>query len=105
MSLNREGVVWPVKGGFRYGMFDCEVVGDDPEWDVEYDYSTFEYVSPVRATVDEAFNCYDGCNPGGFAELTERDAEAEQYDRMAEKYDAQPRSAPFPLRAFYPGSW
>lgn len=96
MSCNREGVVWQHKdGAWRYGQFECYPVNeDDPdwdyEWDVEYDYSTFAFVSK-GPTARAAFDKWDGANPGGYSECRGPQPE---YDEMADRYEREMRSHP-----------
>lgn len=82
MSFCRDGVTFPSGDGFRYGMFDTWQTGDDPEWDVEVDWGTFQWVSDVHPTASEAYCSYDGANPGGYTE----DDEGEQYADMVVEY-------------------
>lgn len=60
MSWNHESVAWQSKDktwsiGFYPSTFNGnEVDGDDPEWDVDYDYYRFEWVSTGHSTSDAA---------------------------------------------------
>lgn len=60
MSWNHESVAWQSKDktwsiGFYPATFTgSEADGDDPEWDVDYDYNRFEWVSTGHATSDAA---------------------------------------------------
>lgn len=67
MSFNRENVTWQSKDGtWNLGFFTVTWTGNgDPEWDVEYDFDTFEWVSKGHPTMDAATQSWDGCNPGG----------------------------------------
>lgn len=70
MSFNRENVVWQSSDGtWSRGFFTVHEMWDvedfDPEWDVEYDTSTFEWASVGHATEEAAYAAWDGANPGG----------------------------------------
>ena len=94
MSFNRENIIWQSKNGtWSLGFFTVAWVDDgpdaDPEWDVEYDFGSFEWVSTGHVTDDSAYRAWDGANPGGYDLLpwsTAHAAEAEKYDAMAKAY-------------------
>lgn len=67
MSFNRENVTWQSKDGtWNLGFFTVAWEGDgDPEWDVEYDKSSFGWVTHGHATERAASDAWDGANPGG----------------------------------------
>ena len=51
MSFHRENVIWEsADGTWSRGFFRVRWTGDDPEWDVEYDYGSFEWVSTGHAS-------------------------------------------------------
>lgn len=60
MSCNRESVAWQGKdktwsiGFYSFTSHGSEADGYDHEWDVEYDYASFNWVSTGHKTVDEA---------------------------------------------------
>lgn len=60
MSWNHESVAWQSKDKtWSIGFYPCtphgsEDDGYDPEWDVEYDYNSFVWVSTGHKTVEEA---------------------------------------------------
>ena len=90
MSLNRENVIWKSRNGtWSIGFFHCYSVGDtsdpdyDPEWDVEYDYDTFDWASTGHPTEDAAYKAWDGANPGGYTVLATPGDETDRYDKMA----------------------
>lgn len=96
MSFHRENVIWQsADGSWSRGFFtsfDAPGGGDDdfdPEWDVEYDFGSFQWVSTGHATEDAAWASWRGANPGGgnicrYDDGTERDAaESVGYDDMA----------------------
>ena len=96
MSFNRENVTWQSENGtWNLGFFQClEMLTGcdedfDPEWDVEYNYSCFSWVSRGHATEDAAMNSWKGANPGGseicpFNEGNRKECEA--YDKMAVEF-------------------
>lgn len=72
MSVNRENVTWQAKDGtWSIGFFDFYATGDpmsedwDFEWDVEYDFSKFNWTSHGHPTEEAAYEAWDGANPGG----------------------------------------
>lgn len=72
MSFHRENIIWQSKdGSWNRGFYKAEATGDysdpdfDPEWDVEYDSSKFEWVSTGHATQEAAYASWRGANPGG----------------------------------------
>lgn len=90
MSLNRENVIWQscpqtAGGTWNIGFFDFSVTGVDEEWDVDYDYGRFEWVSVGHATRDDAFRAYVGHRPSpGHHKVIDHDPVlSEKYDRMA----------------------
>ncbi|MFC7633280.1 hypothetical protein ACFQVB_37650 [Paraburkholderia humisilvae] len=87
MSLNRENVVWPSRNGtWSRGFFDHYHTGDDPEWDVEYDYDTFTWCSTGHPTMEAACAAWRGPNPGGITSYETPNVETDRLDAMAEKY-------------------
>lgn len=69
MSFNRENVIWQSKDGtWSRGFYTVAWVDDegDPEWDVEYDYGSFEWVSTGHPDVQAAHQAWNGANPGGY---------------------------------------
>ena len=65
MSFNRDNVVWQSEDGtWSRGFFGADVYGDDPEWDVEYDYQRFEWASTGHRTERSAEDSWHGANPG-----------------------------------------
>jgi hypothetical protein len=64
VSFHRENVVWKSSDGWYIGFYECWITGDDPEWDVEYDYSAFSWASGPYQTQDDAIRSWKGANPG-----------------------------------------
>ena len=64
-SFNRENVSWQSPNGtWNLGFFEVVWEGDeDPEWEVEYDFDHFEWVSTGHDTQNEADDAWDGSNP------------------------------------------
>lgn len=72
MSKNRENVVWQsADGTWGRGFFETYATKDwgdddyDDEWDVDYNYDSFEWVSVGHPTEEAACASWDGANPGG----------------------------------------
>lgn len=73
MGFNRENVIWQSSKntwsrGF-YRTYDTPYYNDDDydsEWDVEYDYGSFENYRGGFATEEEAADWQPGANPGGY---------------------------------------
>jgi len=92
MSFNRENIVWQsANGSWNIGFFRVECYPSygedfDPEWDVEYDFSEFEWVSVGHNSEDEAYRAWKGANPGGGMIMDYTEGESEIYDKMAETY-------------------
>lgn len=91
MSFHRENVIWqsPEDKLWRRGFFtthECWSGGDDedfdPEWDVEYDFGSFEWTSPACSTKDEAYRSWKGSNPGTVDVCPAADEDAAKYDHM-----------------------
>lgn len=81
MSFNRESITWQAKDGtWSIGFFRATVIGDDPEWDVDYDYRTFSWVSTGHPTEEAARDSWNGPNPGCFETVYELTDKA--YDRL-----------------------
>lgn len=71
MSLNRENVIWQSSDGtWNRGFYAWESVAPepgedpDPEWDVEYDTSRFNWLRTGMSSKQEAYRCWNGVNPG-----------------------------------------
>lgn len=100
MSCNRENVIWENEDGrWSIGFFDYyEVNTDSPnwdyEWDVEYDFSRFNWVSTGHATKDRAADSWGGSNPGGHIICRYSDQtkdEIAEYNRMAREWKEEER--------------
>lgn len=72
MSVNRENVVWQSEDGTWsrgfYDYYDTKSHDDedyDFEWDVDYHYDSFRWVSAGHSTEEQARRSWDGANPGG----------------------------------------
>lgn len=96
MSFNRENVVWQSQDGTwnlgfyrvleRFGYSDDEDY--DPEWDVDYDYENFDWLSTGHPSLDAARNSWGGANPGMW--VTESSVErVAELDEMAERFRKQ----------------
>lgn len=92
MSFNRDNITWQSKNGtwnlgfFRVAWVGSEADGYDPEWDVEYDCSSFEWVSTGHSSEHRANQSWSGVNPGSQTILSwtrENAKEAAEYDQMA----------------------
>lgn len=95
MSLNRENVIWKSEGKWYIGFFSCWVTGEDYEWDVDYDFSSFEWASGPHESGDEAMASWPGANPGGHTVYEEG---GEKYDQMFQDYQAAREAK---ARSFY----
>lgn len=95
MSVNRENIVWQdANGTWSMGMYEFYSVNQDDddwdyEWDVEYNYSRFNWVTRQRyATEQQAKAAWDGANPGShsvqpWAEIAK--AEIASFETMREE--------------------
>lgn len=92
MSFNRDNVEWQsADGTWNLGFFEVvwegdEADGEDPEWDVEYDMTAFEWVTTGHRSQQAARNAWRGANPGGSIEVphsADTATETATYDRMA----------------------
>jgi hypothetical protein len=93
MSCNRENVTWQSKDGtWSNGHFDFYNVNEydedfDYEWDVEYEFDRFHWVSTGHATPEAAENAWRGSNPGQFIRYERKRGNCkacDRYDRMAD---------------------
>lgn len=94
MSFHRENVIWQSRdktwncGFFRVLDRNMSSYSDedyDPEWDVDYDYSVFEWVSTGHNDKDEAWGAWTGPNPGSWTVLNyakDTASECADYDEM-----------------------
>lgn len=118
MSFNRENVTWQSKDGtWNLGFFKVIEPWSyddnyDPEWDVEYDFSVFEWVSTGHHTMDAATQSWPGANPGGSSLYHYYPVPAddewgpgpghpdscERYDKMAATYKEKNPPRPMPRR-------
>lgn len=94
MSVNRENLIWQSPDStWSRGFFTCiprswsEDGGEpDPEWDVDYEMDSFEWVSTGHPTEEAAARSWDGANPGGHWTHRYTDGAAREslnYDVMA----------------------
>ena len=90
MSFNRENVTWQNSNGdwfigfYTVAWEGSEADGEDPEWDVEYDYRTFETVVGPARSADAVRAMWRGANPGGSTVYSDpADPAVEQFERMA----------------------
>lgn len=68
MSFNRENVVWESEDGrWNIGFYESYVspYAEDSEWDADYNYDKFEWVSTSHPSAESAIRSWDGSNPGG----------------------------------------
>lgn len=88
MSFNRENIIWQSEDGtWSFGFYKVMWTGEDPEWDVDYDYDRFEWVSTGHRSESEAASSWKGANPGGCDVLpsgASTKAERAHLDNMAE---------------------
>ncbi len=97
MSFHRENVTWQSEDGtWSLGFFEVYSYdsGDDdydPEWDVDYDYDSFQWVSTGHPTREAAGAAWDGSNPGGttVCPWDRIEGDNEKYDDMAAKLWAE----------------
>lgn len=90
MSFHRENVIWKSRNGkWSMGVFDCYQTGEDPEWDVEYDFGTFSWASTGHASEEAAYQAWrddGGSNTGGGEVQHEPSEETDRWDIMATTY-------------------
>lgn len=101
MSFHRENIIWQSKNGtWNRGFFTVAWVDydGDPEWDVEYDFDSFEWVSTGHPSEEAAHRSWNGANPGGY---DYRPYEAETA-KGCDRYDEMAAKAPKPTRSY---SW
>ncbi|KQO98820.1 hypothetical protein [Leifsonia sp. Leaf264] len=72
MSFNRENVIWQSPDGtWNRGFYTAnthDAYDDedyDPEWDVDYEWSSFQWVSTGHPSQEAAHDAWRGSNPGG----------------------------------------
>lgn len=83
MSVHRENITWQSPDGtWNRGFYDFHVWGEDNEWDVEYDFDRFWWVSTGHATEDAAYASWHGANPGGGSIFGPEDEEADYRLRL-----------------------
>lgn len=103
MSFNRDNVTWQSPDGTWnlgfYTVHEGMVYGDDedydPEWDVDYDYESFEWVTTGHATENAARAAWKGANPGCTTIVTYSAESAErvaELDEMARRHVASRRA-------------
>jgi len=99
MSLNRENIIWPSKDGTWNRAFYDFTPEDwkddyDYEWDVDYDFSRFNWVCTGLPTQEAAEEAWDGANPGGY-EIIEKyhgnAKECRRLDKMAATFKKEAR--------------
>lgn len=91
MSFHHENATWKSpKDGLWYHAFYTRIPGSggedyDPEWDDDFDFESFEWVSQGYPTADAAEQSWCGPNPGGRDMITTK-AGAKECDRLARRY-------------------
>lgn len=102
MSMNRENVTWQSEDGLwnlgMYTVLDGNIFDEDydPEWDVDYDFSSFWWVSTGHRTEEAAFDSWHGSNPGGSTVVAHSPESAEdcaRFDQMAAACRKEARAA------------
>ena len=91
MSLHRENIIWPTRDGtWSIGFYDFTSESwkedFDYEWDVEYDFSKFNWVSTGHQSSEAAQNAWTGPNPGMHEEIPKYQGHAKEckaLDKMA----------------------
>ena len=107
MSFNRENIAWQSKSGlWNLGFYTVLKGWDDgsddydPEWDVDYDFERFEWVSTGHPTYQAASDSWDGANPGctTIVEFTEENtAQCAALDQKAARLTSKrPTNQSFP---------
>lgn len=87
MSFSRENVIWRSRTGDWYiGFFEAHVWGDDPEWDVDYNFDAFQWASGPHRSADEAINSWHGANPGAHTHYDQPGADTDRFDKMFREY-------------------
>ena len=89
MIFVRANVIWEsADGTWNRGFFKVTWFGDDFEWDVRYDYNSFEWVSTGHPDDRTAQNAWPWLNPGGYNLVFYKDDPklCDEYDQMARKY-------------------
>lgn len=74
-------------------VFESYITGDDPEWDVDYNFDAFEWASVGHPTAQAARSAWHGANPGGGMEYDTPSKETDRYDAMAQVYLSAYRSS------------
>lgn len=88
VSFHRENVVWQSEDGtWNRGFYTANeqfwIDDYDPEWDVDYDYSSFDSVSTGHPTKQAALDSWTGANPGGHTEAAPSAARLAELEAMA----------------------
>jgi hypothetical protein len=92
VSKNRENVVWQSENGlWSIGFYTVLHPGNawedddyDDEWDVDYDFDSFEWGNSGFSTVEAAMRSWNGPNPGGTTQISWREQNAEEIARLNE---------------------
>lgn len=96
MSFHRENVIWKSRNDtWSMGVFDCYQTGDDPEWDVEYDFNTFSWASSGHASQQAAYQAWrddGGSNTGGGEVHDTPSSQTDQWDAMVANYNRTQRA-------------
>lgn len=94
MSYHRENVIWQSADGTWgrgfYENYPTKSYDDDDydsEWDVEYDYDIFSWVSVGHPTEQAAGASWDGANPGGSTVYAFGDSGWPNESPVAPKFD------------------
>lgn len=89
MSCNRENISWRSgkDGKWYIGFYNFYYTNEesedfDFEWDVEYDFTRFNWASGPHDTLEEAEASWKGANPGIWAPHMTIDETSDKCDRM-----------------------
>jgi hypothetical protein len=97
MSFHRENVIWQSPDGtWNRGFYTAEIEywkeDYDPEWDVDYNFDEFEWLSSGHPTEEAAHKSWTGSNPGGHSTVSDpTSVEAIRLEKMAADYRAWER--------------
>lgn len=102
MSVNRENVTWKSNktGKWYRGFFDYFQTGEDYEWDVEYDFDSFNWAAGPFDTYERADNSWDGANPGGRSQ-DEDDPRCDRYDELFREHQERVKKSEAEYRKNY----
>lgn len=91
MSVNRENAIWKSPNGeWKMGLYSYEVTGEDYEWDVDYDYSSFSMVISGGKSAEDCIEKYfrTNANAAGYSVFPDEPSSSKAVEKFEKMHEA-----------------